>query len=162
MIAECSGDCARLAVFETFLAFGLYLGTIFGLPRYFVGGDEGFSRDSWRQAFPARRWLPVWHELLSIPVFLLSPLAAMLVGSVWDARPPHQFGVATLLWITVLNSWNGLFEVITGVSPLYGVILRRSHSQHFIVHPAVRRLGLARLVLSVFFVLLSWGVSQWR
>ncbi|MCD4737927.1 MAG: hypothetical protein K8R89_01530, partial [Anaerolineae bacterium] len=58
-------------------------------------------------------------------------------------------------WSNSIGIVNGIFECITGICPKRGINFRLSHKQRYIYHPSVRKTGLLRLALGLFFV----GVS---
>jgi len=129
-------------------AWGVYLGTVFGLRACLTRGLEALDDDAFRAAHPHQRWLPTLHALLSWPAFLIAPLAGPLL-----AKGIHGDTLTMCVgaWYTVsgLNLFNGLVELLSGTCPTYGVLLKRHDKQGYLHGPAVRRLGAVRILLSV-------------
>lgn len=144
---SCTGPCARLAALETLGAWAVYLLLLLGLRAWLLKGQRQLTAAEWRATYPALRWLPTLHGLMSVLV-----LTGGMVSTIWvtsGVSPPTVYGLATVGLIALLNAFNGLFELVTGVCPVYGVLIHRSYRQCFIRHPAVRRLGLVRVLISL-------------
>lgn len=149
--ADCTSNCARVAALETFLAIGLYLATIFWLPRFFVEGKPTLSGSEFKYHHPDRRWIIMVYPWLSWVAFLIALAVAFVITEYGlQLPPPHSFGMATIVWFTNINAFNGSFEVLTSISPSYGLVLKHNHRQTYLYHPVARRLGLARLAISLF------------
>lgn len=147
---SCTGSCARLAALETLGAWAVYLLLLFGLRAWLLKGQCQLATAEWRATYPALRWLPTLHGLMSVIV-----LVGGVVSAIWATQgvsPPTVYGLATVWWIALLNAFNGLFELATGICPVYGVLIKRSYRQCFIRHPDVRRLGLVRLFVSILLL----------
>jgi len=144
---NCTGPCARLAALETLGAWVVYLLLLFGPRAWLLKGQRQLTAAEWRATYPALRWLPILHDLMSVVV-----LTGSMVSTIWviqGVSPPTVYGLATVWAIALLNAFSGLFELATGVCPVYGVFIKRSYRQRFIRHPAVRRLGLVRMLISL-------------
>jgi hypothetical protein len=128
-------------------AWGVYLGTVFGLRAIWTHGLEALDGAAFRAAYPSQRWLPTLHALLSWPAFLIALLGGPLLAK-------HLHGEALALsvgtWYTTsaLNLFNGLFELLSGTGPTYGVLIKHHGKQGYLHGPAVRRLGAVRVLIS--------------
>jgi hypothetical protein len=90
-----------------------------------------------------------------------SVFAAVAAGGAL-AAPPLSYGLGALVMVALCNSANGLFELFTGICPIYGVIHKRHSAQRFLRHPRVRLLGLARLLVSVLLGGVALAFVAWR
>ena len=55
--SACTGNCARVAALQTLLVAGLYLATIFWLPRFFIADESVFTKSEFQQTYPEWRWI---------------------------------------------------------------------------------------------------------
>lgn len=144
------------AVFSMFAAYGAYLLSVFGLRPLLLRHGVTYTAQKFKATYPRGAWLIGLHEVLSIPAFLGSLVGLPLVGKL-VLNIPLDFGAAAWLVVSGLNLFNGLFELMTGVCPGYGVVIKHHEHQDYIVSRGVRRLGVIRIGLS--FVIL--GVLWW-
>jgi hypothetical protein len=141
----CAAGCALSAALQSFFWLGVYLWTIFGLRPLVLGpGEPGAGP-------PVSAELQLTHHILSIGVIAGAILTGVAAGSAL-ATPPLSFGLGALVMVGLCNGANGLFELLSGVCPIYGVIHKRHSRQRFLRHPRVRLLGLVRLLVSAALV----------
>lgn len=138
----CTGGCAWIAGLQIFFWFGVYGWTIFGL-RPLVLGPHDPKAGPW-----ASGWVQAVHTLLSWATISGAIIGGFVTGDML-AEPPLSTGLGTLVTIGLCNTVNGLFELVTGVCPIFGVVHKRQRHWHYLRHPRARRLGLTRLLFSL-------------
>jgi hypothetical protein len=139
---ECAGGCAWVAGLQIFFWYGVYGWTIFGLPPRVLGPHDS-DKGPW-----AGPWVQRAHAVLSWVTICGALVGGYAAGDML-VEAPLSLGLGTLLTVGMCNTVNGLFELVTGVSPTYGVIHQRRRPSHYLRHPRARRLGLARLLVSL-------------
>ncbi len=119
-------------------AFLVYVGTVFGPWPFLAQWGRELDAGQFKEAYPHQRWLPLLHEILSWPVFLFWLLGGPLIA---DVLVDDSAGVGIGAWFFVagVNLFNGAFELVTGVCPTYGILIKRYSSQGYLRHPTVRK-----------------------
>ncbi len=129
----------------------VYLLTVFGLRLLLLRKAPALDPQQFREIYPHGKWLIRIHEILSYLAFIGSMLGGpLLATALWD-RP---VAVHEAAWLAVggWNLFNGLFELITGVCPAYGLLIKRHSRQYYLLGEKVRRLGVVRIMLSVVMI----------
>jgi hypothetical protein len=125
---------------------GAYLSSIFWLPNVWLKHQPRYSIDDFKTAYPKKaRWVVV-HDVLSWVAVFGIPAGFIAFGH-WIPGNEH-FAFFMLVWFSGISFFNAAFEIITGISPRFGAILRRYDRQSFYCGGNVRRLGVTRLLLT--------------
>ncbi|MCU0490691.1 MAG: hypothetical protein MUD01_03695 [Chloroflexaceae bacterium] len=130
---------------ELLVVVGIYFWSIFALPNLLYKDAERFSLSTFRYRYPHTRVILIAHELLSWVVIFGSLIGGILIADLVF----HSMHGAFALGFFGMLLWNGLFELITAISPKYGFIIRRWNSQTFMHGPHVRRLALVRIGIGI-------------
>jgi hypothetical protein len=130
-----------LIVFEILIAGGSYLWCIFLLPKLICKDAEWLSPTSFRQRYPHTRWILIAHEIMAWLVVFGSLIGGMVIT---DILFRSVYGAMALGFLMLLF-WNGIFELLTAISPKYGFIINKWNKQTVTYGLHVRWLGLARI-----------------
>lgn len=138
-----------------FAALGVYLGTILGLRPLVLHKTNKCTPEAFNVPGLNGKSLVVLHQVISYLAFGGSLIGGPLLGSTL-LNKPNDLGVAAWLTVSGWNLFNGLFELLTGVCPAYGILIKRQSSQYYQCGERVRWLGCARIVLSLLLVAGVW------
>jgi hypothetical protein len=141
----------RLTGLSIMAALGVYVWTIFGLRTLMVREGRAWRPPEFKEAYSFGNWLIKLHITLSYLAFFGFMVGGpLLAGELLD----KSIGVGVGAWLTVggWNLFNGIFELVTGVCPVYGLLIKRHNRQMYFVGQAVRGLGVVRIALSVVIV----------
>lgn len=124
--------------------------TIYGTTWFFFRKFPSQGHTEFLDTHPEKRITIVIYEIVSFIMILFSPVVGIL------------FLTGTLKWMApfVLFCYmgnsigivNGLFEIITGICPKHGISFRAYHKEYYLLHPDVRKAGVIRILLGVFFI----------
>lgn len=131
-------DRNYLTGLSVFAALGVYVWTIFGLRPLVVREEGALSAPQFKEAHPFGKWLIGVHNVLSYLAFLGFMLGGPLLASVFlDESLALRAGA----WLAVSgwNLFNGVFELVTGVCPVYGLLIKQHSRQLYLVGRGVRR-----------------------
>ena len=124
--------------------------TIYGPTWFFFRKFPPLGRAEFFEIHPEKRNIIVVYELVSFGMILISP-----VISIFFMTGVIEWMAPFFLFCYMGNSIgivNGLFEIITGICPRHGISFRAYHKEYYLLHPDVRKAGLIRLFLGVFFI----------
>ncbi|MEM7343862.1 MAG: hypothetical protein AAF485_06435 [Chloroflexota bacterium] len=131
-----------------FAALGVYVWTIFGLHPLVIPEAKVYPTKQLRETRP---WFITVHNSLSIVAFigalLAGPLVALIIFGV-TIDP----GTGTWLAVSGWTIFNGLYELLTGICPAYGLLIKRHNRQYYLSGTGVKRLGLIRITLGVAII----------
>jgi hypothetical protein len=131
--------------FEILVVGGIYVWSIFALPKLIRQDAERLPLDDFRRRYPHTRGILIAHELLSWVVIFGSLVGGILIAD----HVFHSMHGAFALCFFGMLLWNGAFELMTAISPTYGFIIRRWDRQTFMYGPHVRRLASARIGIGI-------------
>jgi hypothetical protein len=138
---------------------GLYLLALF-LPTYLLlKGKAQLTDQELAQQSPRCKWLPQIHSLFSLIAIVAALVISLVIVSASSLPEQADYVIAFGVWITSVNAFNGLFEVLTSVSPSYGVIIKRHYKQRYICDDRVRKLGWVRLLISLVAAIVVVGAA---
>lgn len=140
----------RLQVLVTLTGMIPGLITIYGPTWFFFHRFPSQGRTEFLVAHPDKRIPIVIYETVSFIMILISPVVSLffMAGTIKWMAP-------FLLFCYMSNSIgivNGLFEIITGICPKHGISFRAYHKEYYLLHADVRKVGMIRLLLGVFFI----------
>lgn len=133
--------------------------TIFGLRSQFLKDEDAYTASEFVDEYPNGKVLAGLHIFFSYVFFV----GSMLVGIFWGSiLQPEGTDPAYSVWITVAgwNLFNGAFELLSGVSPAYGMIIKRHPLQYYQTGKRVYTLGWLRVGASMLILgLIAWMLS---
>jgi hypothetical protein len=143
----------RLQVLVAFGGLGLGLITIYAPTWLFLRRISGLERVDFLALHPEKRWLIVGYEIIAFLNILIAPVVSIFLPvKVTSWMQPF---LLYCYWSNSIGIVNGIFECITAICPKHGISSRSSHRECYAYDPGVRKIGLLRIALGLFFV----GVS---
>jgi hypothetical protein len=140
----------RLQVLVALGGFGLGLITIYVPTWLFLRRISGLGRDDFLALHPEKRWLIIAYEIIAFLNVLTAPVVSIFLPL--SVTPWMQPFMLYCYWSNSIGIVNGIFECITGICPKHGISLRSSYRECYCYHPGVRKIGLLRIVIGLFFV----------
>jgi hypothetical protein len=148
-----ASDNNRLQVLVALGGFGLGLITIYVPTWLFLRHRPGLERGDFLALHPEKRWLIIGYEIIAFLNILTAPVVSIFLPvSVTLWMQPFML---YCYWSNSIGIVNGIFECITGICPKRGISFRSSHKASYLYHPGVRKIGLLRIALGLFFVSVS-------
>jgi len=144
---------------SVFAALGVYVLLVFRLRPLVIRKASLLDADKFKQAYPRRKWLLTLHEILCFPAFLLGLIGGPALAMIW-CEETQAYTCGAWLAVSLWNLFNGLFELITGIHPGYGILIKRYSSQEFLLSGEIRKLGMVRVALSVIIWIGLWVVTN--
>ena len=140
----------RLQVLAALGGLGLGLITIYIPTWLLLRHIPELNRNDFLDAHPEKRLALTLYEIVAFLNLLTAPIFSLvLLTKITPWMQPFMF---FCYWSNSIGIVNAAFECITGICPKRGINLRLSHKQNYICHPKVRKTGLLRLALGLFFV----------
>lgn len=140
----------RLQVLVALSGFGLGLITIYAPTWLLLRHIPALGRNDFLDVHPEKRLVLTLYEIVAFLNLLTAPIFSLvlLINTTPWMRPFMLF----CCYSNSIGIVNGIFECITGICPKRGINFRLSHKQNYIYHPKVRKIGLLRLTLGLFFI----------
>lgn len=148
-----ASDNNRLQVLVALGGLGLGLITIYVPTWLFLRRIPGLRRDDFLALHPEKRWLIIGYEIVAFLNILTAPVVSIFLPV--SVTPWMQPFMLYCYWSNSIGILNGIFECITGICPKHGISSRSSHREYYADHPGVRKIGLLRIALGLFFVAAS-------
>ena len=144
---------------STLLSLLFYLWTIFMLPKYILrlGLHKVYSQTEFKLVFPNGKRLIMIHNISSFFVFGLCLIGGIFI-SIYVFKSLYAEWIGMWLVVAGWNVFNGVFELLTNVSPKYGILIKRHQSQRYILGKNVYLIGSLRLILSATIVFIAYTI----
>ena len=125
--------------------------------KWLLSDAQEFSAESFKAAYPNRRWLPLIYRIFSYAVIFI----ALIIGAIiFEVIPEnsHTMYLFLVYGFGILNLYSGVFEIITATVPTRGVMTKWITWQTYIYSPRARLVGVVRIVLTLISYVVCAGI----